>query len=105
MCFAGIWVVLLFVAKPEWSIISGAVDQLNYSLDPGADHFVFFLVAIVSPVLCCTYAVMFWFCKYPRIAMALVGMNVVLMLTMYSWDLVIVVAAPLLYAKRVVQNA
>ena len=103
--FAGIWIIYLFVAQPEGGIISGATEQLSYSFDSSEHHSSYFLATVVSLVLCCTYTIMFWFRKSPKVAMALVGVNTALALTLYSWSAALIVAGPLIYVRQVIQNA
>ncbi|WP_390592441.1 hypothetical protein [Simiduia litorea] len=92
------WWVYLFAARPDClDSFQSAIDSVKYALSPVEAGSWIFVATLVSIVLCLTASLIQFFGKQKRFAMYLVAAHTVAAIFIYTWSVVLLIAAPLYY--------
>jgi uncharacterized membrane protein len=106
LALLGSWGIFLFSAHPESAnSVQLAIKYATYALTPSESGTWLFIFTLVSAFTCLTTSFILFFCQKKKLAMYVSLLHSVLGVFVYTWTLVLVIALPLVYFKKVGNHA
>lgn len=99
-----VWLILMLVAQPDClSTLESAIDTAHFVLTQ-PDNF-YFIASLCSIIICSICGVLI-FTKFHHIkAMYIVSAHALVGIYIYDWMLALAIASPLLYFRKIQDNA
>ncbi|MFL1466758.1 hypothetical protein [Marinobacter sp. HN1S83] len=101
----GTWIIFMFVGLPaDQSVFLEGIAIGSGALSPSNPEAFLFGTTLVACVACGLSAFLF-FTRKPRAALAMVAVNALVAVFLYSVSVAILLGSPLLLSRRVLKNA